>query len=123
MISITGLGQCFTDALGLPGQVAVRKLINDLVELPTGISLAVDSVETSPVVKENDVEKACVGMIFHHVFENVDRPAVVLFLVVKVGHLGDRIPDPAAFGIVFEYSLVCPKGLLEVSLPLIFTDI
>ena len=40
MISITGLGQRFANALGLPGQVAVRKLIDDLVELPAGIPLA-----------------------------------------------------------------------------------
>ena len=44
MISIAGLGQRFAYALGLAGQVTVRKLIDDLVELPAGVTLAVDPV-------------------------------------------------------------------------------
>ena len=119
MNSMTGLGQRFAYALGFPGQVTVRKLIDDLVELAAGIRFAVDPIETSPVVEENGVEKPGVGVLLQNGL-SVDRPAVVFLFVVKVGHLRNGISDPSAFRIIFIDSLVGPKRLLEITLSLAF---
>ena len=81
-----------------PCQITIRKLVDDLVELAAGIRLAVDTVQTPPVVEENGVEKPGVGMLLQNGLENADRPTVIFLFVVKVGHLRNGITDPSAFG-------------------------
>ena len=81
--SISGLGEGVADAFRLGGQVAVREFLDDLVELSTGVSLAVHSIQATTVIEEYDVEKSCVGMIRQNVFENVDGSSIIFFPVVK----------------------------------------